>query len=185
MNDPEIIRLFQQRSEQALHETKARYEALCMTIAFNMLGNREDAEECFDDALMSLWRSIPPAEPESLGAYLVAAVRNTARNRLIYQHAQRRGGGELTLAIEELSGCIASPDHPDRYLDSLALRDAFRRFLAALKPLPRAFFLSRYGLCLSVREIAAETGHSVSRINMSLMRTRKKLKAFLEQEDLL
>ena len=185
MNDAQIIRLYQQRDEQALQETKARYEALCMTVAYNMLGSREDAEECVNDAMMCLWQAIPPAEPESLGAYLVTAVRNAARDRLTYQNAQRRGGGQLSVAIDELAECLPSAEHPDRMLDSIALRDAFRRFLPTLKPIARRIFLRRYWLCLSAKEVAAETGCTVSRVNMSLMRTRKKLKAFLEKEELL
>jgi len=185
VDDAEIIRLYQDRSEHAVRETEAKYAALCMTVAYNMLGSREDAEECLNDALMSLWQNIPPAEPKSLGAYLVTAVRNAARDKLAYQNARRRGGGQLPLAMDELADCIAAGDSPDRMLDSLALRDAFRRFLPTLKPAAKAVFLQRYWLCLSVAEIAAETGFSVARVNMSLMRTRKKLKVFLEKEELL
>ena len=185
MEDAAIIRLYQQRNEQALQETKARYEALCMTVAYNMLGSREDAEECVSDAMMCMWQAIPPAEPESLGAYLVTAVRNAARDRLAYQNAQRRGSGQLAVAIDELAECLPSAEHPDRMLDSIALRDAFRRFLPTLKPTARMIFLRRYWLCLTAKEVAAETGCSVSRVNMSLMRTRKKLKVFLEKEGLL
>lgn len=185
MEDAEIIRLYQQRSERAVQETKNKYEALGMTVAYNMLGTREDAEECMSDVLMNLWRTIPPAEPESLGAYLVTAVRNAARNRLAYHHTQRRGGGQLTVAIDELSECIASPEHPDRMLDSIALRDAFKRFLPMLKQPARVIFLRRYWLCLTAKEIAAETGHSVGYVNVSLQRTKKKLKQFLEKEGLL
>ena len=151
-----------------------------MTVAYNILGNREDAEECVNDALMRLWQAIPPAEPVSLGAYLLTAVRNAARDRLTYQKAQRRGSGLLAESIEELSDCLPSADHPDRMIESIALRDALNRFLSALKPTARMIFLRRYWLCLSVKEVAAETGCSVSRVNMSLLRTRKKLKDFLE-----
>ena len=185
MDDAAIIRLYQQRDERALRETKAQYEALCMTVAYNMLGSREDAEECINDAMMCLWRAIPPAEPESLGAYLITAVRNAARDRLAYQNAQRRGGGQLSVAIDELTDCLPSAEQPERILDSIAIRDAFRRFLPTLRPAARMIFLRRYWLCLTPQEVADETGCSVSRVNMSLMRTRKKLKAFLEKEELL
>lgn len=185
MDDAEIIRLFQQRDETALLETKNKYEALSMTVAYNILGSREDAEECFSDAMMDLWQAIPPAEPKSLGAYLVTAVRNAARDKLSYNQAQRRGGGQLELAMDELSEIIASPERPEQMLDSMALRDAFSRFLPTLKSAARAVFIQRYWACLSVNEIAEETGFSVARVNMSLMRTRKKLKAFLEKEELL
>ena len=185
MEDAQIIRLYQQRDEQALAETQAKYEALSMTVAYNMLGSREDAEECLSDVMMHLWRTIPPAEPESLGAYLVTAVRNAARDRLAYQHAQRRGGGQIPVVMDELAECLPSGENPERILDSIALRDAFRRFLPTLRPAARMIFLRRYWLCLTAKEVAAETGCSVTRVNMSLMRTRKKLKEFLEKEGLL
>ena len=185
MDDAQIIRLYMQRDERALQETKAQYEALCMTVAYNMLGSREDAEECMNDALMCLWQAIPPAEPESLGAYLVTAVRNAARDRLSYQNAQRRGGGQLSVAIDELTECLPSAEQPEQVLNSIALRDAFRKFLPTLRPTARMIFLRRYWLCLTAQEVAEETGCSVSRVNMSLMRTRKKLKVFLEKEELL
>ena len=185
LTDAELLGLFSQRDQAALAGTQEKYGKLCRCIAQNILGSREDAEECMNDALMCLWQAIPPAEPESLGAYLVTAVRNAARDRLSYQNAQRRGGGQLTAAIEELADCLPSAEHPDRMLDSIALRDAFRRFLPTLKPAARMIFLRRYWLCLSAKEVAAETGCTVSRVNMSLMRTRKKLKAFLEKEELL
>lgn len=185
MDDAAIIKLYQQRDERALRETKASYEALCMTVAYNILGNREDAEECLNDAMMKLWQAIPPAEPESLGAYLVTAVRNAARDRLAYRKAQRRGGGQIYVALDELADCLPSSEQPEQVLESIALRDAFRRFLLTLRPSARMIFLRRYWLCLTAQEVAEETGCSVSRVNMSLMRTRKKLKAFLEKEELL
>lgn len=185
MEDAAILRLYQQRDENALLETKTQYEALCMTVAYNILGSREDAEECVNDAMLRIWQSIPPADPESLGAYLITAVRNAARDRLAYQKAQRRGGGQLPLAMDELAECLLPADDPDRLIDSIALRDAFRRFLPTLHPPARRIFLRRYWLCLSAKEIAKETGCTVSLVNMSLMRTRKKLKAFLEKEGLL
>ena len=185
MNDAEIIRLYQQRSEQALIETKNQYEALCMTVAYHILGSREDAEECVNDAMMRIWQAIPPAVPDSLGAYLLTAVRNAARDRLSYLKAQQRGSGQLAASIEELSDCLPSAEHPDRMLEGIALRDALNRFLATLKPTARMIFLRRYWLCLSAKEIAAETGCSVNRVNTSLLRTRNKLKEFLEKEELL
>lgn len=185
MEDAQILALFRQRDERALCELKTKYEALCMTVAYNILGNREDAEECFSDALLGLWNAIPPAAPDSLGAFLVTAVRNAARNRLAYSNAWRRGGGQLAVAIEELADCLPAAEHPDRLLDSIALRDALRRFLRTLSPAARAMFLRRYWLCMAVKEVAADTGCSVGRVNMSLMRTRKKLKAFLTKEELL
>ncbi len=185
MEDREILALYNARDERALRETSVKYEALCMTVAYNILGSREDAEEIFSDALLRLWNAIPPAEPQSLGAYLLTAVRNAARDRLSYMQAERRGGKELTAALGELSEVIPSPESGEQMLDSLVLRDAVSRFLAALPDDARDLFLRRYWLCLSIPETAAVTGSTVGCVTMSLARTRRKLKAFLEKEELL
>lgn len=185
MEDAQIIAAFQQRDEAAIAETKRRYEPLCMTVAYNILGSHEDAEECFHDALLHLWNAIPPAEPVSLGAFLLTAVRNAARDRLAGKNAQRRGSGQLPLAMDELSECIPSAESPDKLLDSIAIREALRQFLGGLRPAARKIFVQRYYLCLSITEIAKNEGCAEGRIHMSLMRTRKRLRKFLEQEELL
>ena len=184
MEDSEILQRFRNRDESALRETTQKYSALCMTVAYNILGNRQDAEECFSDALLSLWNAIPPAEPMSLGAYLLTAVRNAARNRLERASAARRGGGAAEEALEELEYCLPG-ENGEALLDSLALREALNRFLGTLSAGARTVFVRRYWMCLTVEEVAAESGRSVGSVQMSLSRTRKKLKAFLRKEDLL
>lgn len=185
MDDAKILELYQQRNEAAIRETAAQYGALCKTVAYNILGSREDAEECVNDALMHLWNAIPPAVPSSLGAFLLTAVRNAARDRLAYRSAQKRGGGLLAASVEDLAECLPDSGDAAQMIDSLALKDAFRRFLPTLSPAARDIFLRRYWLCLSAAEVAELSGCSVGRVNMSLMRSRKKLKAFLKKEDLL
>ena len=185
MEDAEILALYFARDEQALRETEAAYGALCKRIAQHITGSREDAEECLSDGLLRLWNAIPPAMPESLGAYFVTVVRRIALNRREKAAADRRGGGQVTLAFEELSPYLASPDTPERAIDSIVLRDALRKFLAAQPAEARVFFMQRYWMCLPVSEIAKQTGCSAGKIKMSLMRTRKKLRAYLEEEGLL
>ena len=184
MDDEAILRLFQQRDENALRETEQKYRALCMTVAYNILGNRQDAEEIFSDALLGIWNAIPPAAPQSLGAYLLTAVRNAARNRLSSENAEKRGSGKITAAIDELSECLPGEDGA-AFADSLAVRDALNRFLGTLSSGARTVFLRRYWMCLTVEEVAAESGKSVGSVQMLLSRTRKKLEAFLRKEDLL
>ena len=83
VNDKEIVQLFSERNEDAVSEAKKRYENYCMYIANNVLRNRQDAEECVNDALLSAWNSIPPNDPENLKTYLGKLVRETAINRYI------------------------------------------------------------------------------------------------------
>ena len=62
MDDRSIIELFLERSEEAILQTDNKYGRYCHRIAFNILGNDEDSEECVNDALMRVWGSIPPNE---------------------------------------------------------------------------------------------------------------------------
>lgn len=185
MDDAAIIALYQRRDEQAIRETEAAYGALCNQIAYHITESREDAEECVSEGLLRLWNAIPPACPENLGGYFVTAVRNIALNRRAEAHAGRRGGGQTPLSYEELSPYIAAKDGTEQAVDRNALADALRRFLAGLSADARAFFISRYWLSLPVSEIAKQCGCSAGSVKMSLLRTRKKLRTFLEKEGFL
>ena len=98
--DADIIQMFTERQEQALAETEFRYGRLSRQLAFRILGDRQDAEECADDMLMQLWNSIPPAVPHSLPAYISALTRNIALNRYEERKAAKRGGGQMAAVLE-------------------------------------------------------------------------------------
>ena len=184
--DRELLQLFQQRNDSAIRKTEERYGRLCLSAAIQIAGNREDAEECLNDGLLRLWNAIPPAEPENLGAYLLKTVRNLAYSLREKQSVEKRGSGQLPLALDELANCLAAKDDTETQVtDSMVLRDALNRFLASLNSDQRTVFVLRYWSALEVREIADRCGISVSKVKMSLMRTRNKLKAYLEQEGLL
>ena len=182
MEDREITAMFQARDEAAISCAQEQYGALCMTVAYNILGDRRDAEECVNDAMLKVWQAIPPARPKVFGAYLLTAVRRTALDRRRESLAERRGSGQIPAALDELSECIPAPDDPVRSLDACLLRDALNRFLQTLTPDARTAFVSRYWLCLTAGEIAERMEWSRARVKMSLSRTRGKLKAFLKKE---
>lgn len=76
MTDEQIIDLFFARSEQGIRELDAKYGKFCRRLAYNMLGDAQDAEECVSDAYLGAWNAIPPAEPHPLLTYLCKIVRN-------------------------------------------------------------------------------------------------------------
>ena len=185
MEDSDILALYTARDQLAISETAKKFGGLCKTIAKNILGSREDAEECLNDALYKLWESIPPAEPRDLGAYLTVTVRNIACNRRAKEHAEKRGGGQIHAAFEELCECIAAPDTPEDHLNYTELTDALNRFLAERPQETRVMFVLRYWSALSVSEVAEKCCVSQSKVKMTLLRTRNKLKAYLEEEGVL
>lgn len=99
MEDAEIITLFLQRDPRAIKEAKAKHEHGCYRIAFEVLRNNQDAEEAVNEMWLNVWNAIPPAQPENLFAFLAAAVKNIAVNRIAAENRQKRGGGEIPLAL--------------------------------------------------------------------------------------
>ena len=118
MTDSDIIRLFFHRDEQAISETAARYGKYCMTIARDILGSEQDAEECVSDVYLKAWNSIPPESPTSLKAYVAVLTRRLAINRYHENRAQRRNR-ELEVAFEELEDCIPAPEEAASELPEL------------------------------------------------------------------
>ena len=183
MDDTELIGLFCSRSERAIAETEQKYGAYCRRFAERILQSSEDAEECVNDVLLQAWNAIPPAEPESLGAYLTALTRNHSLNRLKAEHRQRRGGGQVPAVLEELAGCIPSAESVEAEYDRRRFLETLERFLDTLSGDARVIFVRRYWYLNSCLEIADAYRMSESKVRVSLTRTRRKLKAFLEKED--
>lgn len=184
MNDKDLIALYFARDDAASAETHRKFGGYCYTIAHNILGNAQDAEECVNDVLLRLWERIPPAQPENLYAYIAAVTRSVARNRYAASLAQKRGGGEPDLALDELRDCTA-PDTVEQQVSERALGKALSTFLGTLKSQHRIIFVQRYWYFCPVDDIAANLGITKSKVTVTLMRTRKKLRTFLEQEGFL
>ncbi len=182
--DAQLVELLCQRDQSGLSATEQKYGGLCHSIANHILGSREDAEECLNDALLKLWESIPPEKPRSLAAYLSVIVRNLACSRRAAAHAAKRGGGEFAVALSEIEDTLAAPDHPEAILDTIAISDALNRFLGELPAETRVMFILRYWGEMSIKEIAERCDAGQSKVKMTLLRTRSQLKTYLEKEGL-
>ena len=181
MDDAGIIALFNARDERSLEETAAAYGPWCRAIAMNLLGVREDAEECVSDALHALWRRIPPESPVSLRVYLGRIVRNIAVSRRRERDAQKRGGGEVALALEELKECAGTASAEEE-LEAEELGRTIDRFLRTLPETECSLFLRRYWYLDSMETIARRFGLREGAVKTRLHRTREKLRVFLRKE---
>ena len=108
LDDEKIIALFEERNEMAITETKTKYGRYCNTIAYQILQNREDAEECENDTYLDAWNTIPPTRPRMLSIFLGTITRRISLDRLKRKTAEKRGGGEAMLSLHELEECIPS-----------------------------------------------------------------------------
>ena len=182
MEDAAILALYWQRDEQAIGETEAKYGPYCRTIARSILSDEQDAEECLSDAWLRAWETIPPRRPEKLSAYLGKQTRNLSLSRLRDRTAQKRGGGELPLALEELSDCVPGAGDAEQALEANELARMLNRFVTGLKKQERDLFVNRYFFLTPLEELSRRTGFSQSKLKSMLFRTRKKLWNMLREE---
>ena len=185
MEDKQIIDLYWNRAEKAIEETTQKYGNYCRAIAYNILHNKEDAEECVNDTCLQAWNSIPPKRPEHLAIYLGKITRNLALNRLKYYSAEKRGNGQVDLVLSELEECISAGTSVEQQMDEAFLTRAIETFLYSQPPENRNIFIRRYWYLASVKEIANSYGMSESKVISLLYRMRKKLKIFLEKEGII
>ena len=66
MEDKQIVDLYWQRSDLAISETNQKYGRYCRTIAYNICGIAEDAEECVNDTWFRAWNLMPDQRPPVL-----------------------------------------------------------------------------------------------------------------------
>lgn len=182
MDDNAIIDLFFSRDESAISETAGKYGAYCFTVANNILGDSGDAEECLNEAWFRAWSCIPPQRPEKLRLFLVRLVRSAALDRVRAQKAQKRGGGETELALEELKECLAGTADVESEVLQRERSELIRGFVHGLPEKERTVFVRRYFFLDSVRDIARLLGTSEGSVMTRLSRTRKKLRNLLEKE---
>ena len=182
MEDQGIIALFFERSEQAIEETDKKYGGYCYSIAYNILSNREDSEESVSDTYLAAWNTIPPRRPNFLNAFLAKMTRHISIDRWRGRSAQKRGGGEIILALDELEECVDT-HNVETELAKKELTRVLNMFLSSLTETERNVFLCRYWYLDSISAICEQFGYSQSKVKVMLHRTRKALHNCLVSEE--
>ena len=184
MEDEQIVDLYWQRSDLAISETNQKYGRYCHTIAYNICGTDEDAEECVNDTWFRAWNLMPDQRPAILSTFLGRITRNFAINLIKSKNRIKRGGGEAVLALDELEECIPSGKNPEQALEEKELEKAIGRFVSQLPQPEKIIFVLRYWRVASIDEIAEKLQFSKGKIKSSLFRTRRKLRDYLQEEGL-
>lgn len=182
MEDEAIIDLFWQRSEEAIVQTDRKYGRYCRSVAYNILQNLDDCDECLNDTYLRTWNTIPPKRPTFLSAFLARITRNLALDRQKFFQAEKRGGGQIPLVLEELAECIPGGTDAEEILENKAITEALNRFLRSLPQRTWEIFMLRYWYLCSVNIIAESMALSESNVKMTLLRARHELKTLLEKE---
>ena len=179
MEDKQIVELFFSRDERAIAECQNVYSNYCFTVAYNILGSRQDCEECLNDTWLKAWNSIPPQKPANLKMYLARIARNTALDVYYRDNAEKRVNSKMTVAYEELANIVSDTDGE---VDLHLLEDSINRFLARQKKRDRSVFIRKYFYWEDNEEIAERYGLSETNVSTILNRTRTRLRDFLRKE---
>jgi RNA polymerase sigma-70 factor (ECF subfamily) len=183
LKDTEILDLYFDRNEQAIAETQNKYGTYCFSIAYHILHDQEDSDECVNDTWMRAWNSIPPNRPDYLNIFLGTITRNLSFDRYKKKKAAKRGSGDLGVCLDELEECI--PDTGSSTEDAVEAAELQRMINEFLKTLPEKdcnVFLRRYWYSEEYAEIADRYGMNLNSVKTTLFRTRGKLKAYLEKQ---
>lgn len=180
IDDSKIIELYFARDERAIKETDMKYGKLCYSIAYNILNNTEDSDECVNDTYNGVWNAIPPVKPNSLMAFLCKIARNLSLKRLEYNSRGKRSKNML-VSLDELASIL--PD--ERYAPDVSDEDIGKlisEFLRMQKDDVRNVFIRKYYFFDSIEEIAERFDFTESKVKNMLFHTRNKLKNYLIKE---
>lgn len=185
MEDYQIVDLFLNRDENAVRQTELKYSGYLLTIALNILGNREDSGECVNDTYFKAWNSIPPHLPQRLRYYLGKITRELSIDRLRKKLSAKRGGTEYELSLDELDECVpyaVQTGTPEQEAEISLLAEMISGYLRNCSEEMRNVFMLRYYFCDSVKAIANTCGISESKVKSMLFRAREGLRKHLEKE---
>ncbi|MBR6728015.1 MAG: sigma-70 family RNA polymerase sigma factor [Clostridia bacterium] len=180
--DEEIIDLYWNREERAIEATDDKYRQFLFTIAYNIVHDHQDCEECLNDTYLGTWNRIPPTRPNIFRVFLGRIMRNIAVNRYKHNTADKRVPSELTVSLEELEYCMRSDSSVEEELAIKQLGDALNDYLCALSERDRLVFMCRYYYADKVIEIADMLGISRNTITKYLDSIREGLKDHLIKE---
>jgi len=182
LEDHQIIDLYWRRSPDAIDQTAGKYGAYCFAIAENILHSPEDSEECVNDTWFHAWNAMPPQRPNVLRLFLAKLTRGLAFDRYRAQKAEKRGGGEMSLVLDELAECLSGGTSAEDAYEGKELGQCIRRFVGELPQRDGNVFVRRYFFTEPVAVIAKRYGLTENHVMVLLSRTRKKLKAHLQKE---
>ena len=182
MSDEEIVELYWQRDERAIRETDVKYKKFLLSVAYNVLHDTCDCEECLNDTYLGAWNAIPPARPSVLQAFLATVMRRTAIDCYKRRKSQKRIASELTVSLSEVEDFITDEDDAYSAEDAWALGRIISDYVRSLPDRRMYVFMSRYYTARPIAEIAGLLSCSESTVHKEIALIKRTLKQKLENE---
>ncbi len=182
MDDTKIVELYWNRDEDAIAQTRDKYSNYCFSISHSILRNQQDCEECLSDTWLAIWNAIPPHHPLNLATFIGKICRRISLNKWRAMSADKRGGGEVPLSLDELEECIPDERSLRDTLEDKLIAESIDEYLSTLSETQRKVFVCRYWYFDSIEDISARFHFTQSKTKMMLKRTRDGLRDHLVKE---
>jgi len=182
MDDEQIVELYWKRDERALEETDFKYKKYLSLVAYNIVHDTLDCEECLNDTYVGAWNAIPPSKPNVLKAFLTTIMRRIAVNRFHHNLRKSSVSSEMSVSLSELEEFISDDKDVETEIDTAILGKVISDFIRSLSERRRFIFMCRYYVATPIDTIAKDLNVSRSTVNKELASIKNALKEKLEME---
>lgn len=182
LSDEQIIDLYFAREERAIAETDKKYCEYLHAVAYNILYNEQDVDECLQDTYLKTWNSIPPQRPQILRAFLAKITRNLSLDRYDYLNRQKRVSAITYSPLDEVQEFLPDPYDMDRELQDAAVARIITQYLDDASDRRMYIFTSRFFFSLTIPQIAKRLGCSQSLVSKELAAIKQELRRKFEEE---
>lgn len=180
--DERIVELYWQRDEMAIQLTDDKYGKYLYAIAYHILHDSMDCEECLNDTYLGTWNTIPPSKPNPLQLFVAKIMRNIAVDKFRGRMAQKRIPSEMMVSLQELDGCLSYAPTPSEEYDMKELVAVMNGYLRGLPERQEFSFVCRYYYADTVEDIAKMLDVGTATVYRDLKTVREGLKNCLIKE---
>ena len=179
-SDEKIIDMYWERDPDAIQETDQKYGQLMRSVAYNILFDSLDCEECRNDAYLGIWNAIPSARPVAFSAFAVQIVRRIAINRYKEKSRMKRIPSQITISMEDLKKTISSGRSVEEVYEAKELGKMISAYIESLNERQQYIFIDRYYLAEPVEKTASDLSISVRTVYREIEKIKQGLKKHLE-----
>jgi RNA polymerase sigma-70 factor (ECF subfamily) len=159
--DAELVAACAEGAPEAFQELLGRYRRSAMTLAYQMLGNTEDAEDIAQEAFVRVFQAIPQFRGQAaFSTWLYRIVTNLCLGRMRRERP--------AVALDAIGEPRGSDNPAGRVTDGLVAREV----LSELPPEHRAILLLREQEGLSYREMGEALGIPLGTVRSRLSKAR-------------
>ncbi len=182
LDDNDLALAVQSGSHEAFEELVRRYQGRVYAVAYRVTGNREDALDVSQDALIKAYRKIHTWKPT--GVFLSWLLRLTTNQSIDHLRRKKRQPQEQLdeAFIPESAGAGVEPVtfSTETTVRAHEIEERLNEALVVLSPMQKTVFVLRHFEGLQLDEIAKELGCTVGSVKVHLFRALKKLRVQLK-----